>query len=223
MADLSKLMQPLRKKSLQQVVYDRLCKLILEGGIQPGQSVTVASLADALDVSPMPVREALTRLMTVGALTTVSGRSMGVPHLTLDYLTDIRNVRVESESLALKWAIERSDPEFLEKLNEAFEELKVAAANNDTAQFVQANHTFHFIIYKHANSPILLDIIKNLWLKVAPHFHLLNARGHLKIANELHAEIIEAIAAKDVETAVQALEVDLDRAYKRLMTLIEKR
>jgi DNA-binding GntR family transcriptional regulator len=42
--------------------------LILDGGIAPGQVVTIQNLAEAFGVSTMPVREALKRLTAAGAL-----------------------------------------------------------------------------------------------------------------------------------------------------------
>ncbi len=62
-------------------------------------SATVQSLADAFGVSPMPVREALRRLTAANALTVVSGRSIGIPALSRERLTDLRNVRFEIEAM----------------------------------------------------------------------------------------------------------------------------
>ena len=49
--------------------------------VGPGPVTIAGTLAKALDVSPMPIREALSRLTAAGALAPVSGRSMGVPKL----------------------------------------------------------------------------------------------------------------------------------------------
>src|SRR4051812_10868239 len=96
--------EPLARDTLQERVYNQLAGLILDGGIAPGQFVTIQGLAEAFDVSTMPVREALKRLTAANALTVVSGRSIGIPPLTLDRLTDLRNVRVEIEGTAAAWA-----------------------------------------------------------------------------------------------------------------------
>ena len=100
---------PVKRETLQSIVHTRLCNLILEGELAPGESVTVASIAKALDVSPMPVRDAISRLMALGALTVVSGRSIGVPLLDLDELDDMLRVRLEVEAMAVRWAAENVD------------------------------------------------------------------------------------------------------------------
>ena len=96
---------PVRRENLQAPVYRQICKLILQGDVQPGQSLTVATLAKALDVSPMPVRDALSRLTHAGVLTTVSGRTLGVPRLSMEELEELYQVRLEIESIALEWAV----------------------------------------------------------------------------------------------------------------------
>jgi DNA-binding transcriptional MocR family regulator len=84
---------PVARDTLQERVYNRLASLILDGGIPPGRLVTIQSLAEAFGVSAMPVREALKRLTASNALTVVSGRSIGVPPITLERFRDLRNVR----------------------------------------------------------------------------------------------------------------------------------
>ena len=85
--------KPIQKDKLHNQVYDRLCTLLREGEFTPGKAVRVAEVAKAFGVSAMPVREALTRLLAVGVLSNVSGRSVGVPELSLEELEDIRDVR----------------------------------------------------------------------------------------------------------------------------------
>src|SRR5262245_47189775 len=80
---------PLNRETLQDRVYRRVCDLILDGEIAPGQLVTIQSLADACEVSHMPVREALKRLTAANALTVVSGRSIGIPRLNRASLNDL--------------------------------------------------------------------------------------------------------------------------------------
>src|ERR1700740_3238931 len=94
---------PVARDTLQERVYNRLAGLILDGDIPPGRLVHIQSLAgavcvsgmplgEAFGVSAMPVREALKRLTASNALTVVSGRSIGVPPITLERFTDLRNV-----------------------------------------------------------------------------------------------------------------------------------
>ena len=108
--------QPIQKDKLHDQVYNRLCTMLRQGEFTPGEPVPVARIADAFGISPMPVREALTRLLAKGVLTNVSGRSVGVPKVSLENLTDVRNVRLEVESVAVGWSIKNSDEKFIKDL-----------------------------------------------------------------------------------------------------------
>ena len=110
--------EPLDRETLQDRVYNQLASLILDGGISPGQLVTIQGLADAFGVSTMPVREALKRLSGASALTVVSGRSIGIPPLTLERLIDLRNVRLEIEGTAVAWAAQTIDAVSLDQVKD---------------------------------------------------------------------------------------------------------
>ena len=60
--------QPIQKNKLHDQVYNRLCTMLRQGEFTPGEPVPVAHIADAFGISPMPVREALARLLAKAAL-----------------------------------------------------------------------------------------------------------------------------------------------------------
>jgi len=205
--------KPVRRETLQSAVYEQLCELILEGNLAPGESITVASIAKAFDVSPMPVREAISRLMAAGALTVVSGRSIGVPQLDQSVFTDLRNVRLEIEATALRWAISNATEAFHKDLTTKLNIMIKAEQKGEVKGFIRANYEFHFAIYNQANSPILLETISNFWLRINPYFHLLQQFGHYKISNDQHRELVDGMIQKDETKAVKALRDDINSAY----------
>src|SRR5260370_35755266 len=109
-------LKPLPRATLPDEIYRRIRELILDGGIAPGELVTIQGLADAFGVSAMPVREALRQLTTERALTVVSGRSVGIPDLSAERLRDLYRVRMEIETMAAVWATEKIWPRDLRQL-----------------------------------------------------------------------------------------------------------
>lgn len=210
--------KPVQRKTLQTEVYQQLCQLILEGNLAPGESITVASIAKAFDVSPMPVREATTRLMAAGALTVVSGRSIGVPKLDKAVFTDLRNVRLELEALCIRWAIENTTEEFKRDIKDKLDAMIAAERAGEVKGFIHANYDFHFAIYRQAGSDNLLEIVSNIWLRINPYFHLLQTFGHYKISNKQHQEIVDGILNDDADRAVAALREDINSAYDTMVT-----
>ena len=208
---------------MQDHVYRQLCELILNGEIAPGQLITIQALAEAFGVSAMPVREALQRLTSARVLTVISGRSIGIPPLTGERLSDLRRVRLEVESLAAVWATPNIDETMILQLKECVRVMNDAAQLGDTTQYLRGNREFHFTIYRAARSDVLLAIIETLWLQISPYFHLLRASGNYLKANEQHELILEAFRARDKAAVSLGLRNDIEAAYSVLVSLIDDR
>src|ERR1700688_446163 len=138
---------PAPRGTMQDYVYRQLCELILNGEIAPGQLITIQAIADAFDVSAMPVREALQRLTAARVLTVISGRSIGIPPLTAERMLDLRRVRLEVEALAADWAAPLITEDQLRVLEEVLKKLEAAAGAGNRKEYVRLNRAFHFGIY----------------------------------------------------------------------------
>ncbi|MCP4380484.1 MAG: GntR family transcriptional regulator [Hyphomicrobiales bacterium] len=211
---------PLARDTLQERVYTQMADLILDGEIAPGQSVTIQGLAESFDVSAMPVREALKRLTAANALTVVSGRSIGIPPLTLDRLTDLRNVRLEVEGTAIAWAAQNARDALVASLRQQLDRMEQGTATDDTKAYLRGNRAFHFAIYRSARSPTLNSLIEILWLQISPYFNLLRESGNYVSSNRHHRTMIEALAANDPVAAREAIAGDIEDSYAVLSAVL---
>ena len=211
---------PLSRETLQERVYRQVCDLILDGEIAPGQLVTIQAIADAFGVSHMPVREALKRLTSANALTVVSGRSIGIPNLNRERLTDLRDIRVEIEGFAAARAAKRISALELKELQQECLELKEAGSTDDVKTYLRANRAFHFSIYRAAGSETLLSIIENLWLQIGPYLNLLRGSGNYSISNVHHQLMVDGLKARDGKKVRTALHADIETAYGVLLQLV---
>ena len=212
--------RPVGRETVQDRVYRQMKELILNGEIEPGQTITIQRLSDAFQVSAMPVREALRRLMAEQALMVVSGRSVGIPTLTHARLADLQRVRREVEGLAVAWAAEHVTAAELRRLAELVDRMQFAAEAGDGRRYVPANREFHFTIYRAAGSPALLGIVESLWLQIGPHFHVLRASDNWNAANSAHRAMLGALKRRDGKVAAEALRRDIDEAARTLKALL---
>ncbi|WP_035485756.1 GntR family transcriptional regulator [Geminicoccus roseus] len=205
-------LRPVGRESMQDRVYRQLVAMILDGELEPGRTVTIASIAQAFQVSAMPVREALHRLTAAKALTVVAGRSVGIPPLSVERLSDLRRVRVEVEGLAAEWAAAHVTPAMLARLDSRIQAMSACVATGDQGGFVPANREFHFTIYEAAGSASLLALIESLWLQIGPYLSLLRGSGNWRNANIQHQVLRDALARHDGKAARAALEADITDA-----------
>lgn len=208
---------PIPRASLQEEVYRRICDLILDGQIAPGQTMTLQGLADGFGVSIMPVREALRRLTAAKALTLVFGRSIGIPPLAAELLIDLTRVRTEMEGLAAAWAANRITNEAIARLHAGMAAMDRAVQEGDTPAFLRANRAFHFTIYGAAGSDVLSGLIEQLWLRISPFFNVLRSSDNYTQANRHHHAIVAAMVAGDAAAAREGVRADIEGAAALLL------
>jgi DNA-binding GntR family transcriptional regulator len=213
--------RPVSRGTLPGEIYRQIKELILDGGIAPGELVTIQGLAAAFDVSTMPVREALQRLTAEKALTVVSGRSVGIPELEASRLRDLCRVRLEIETLATIWAADALDGRALRHLEGLVAAMAAAVRKGNPHQYVRANHEFHFGIYRAAGSETLLSIIEGLWLQVGPYFHLLHGSGNYSLANRQHERLLVALKEHNPVAAGASIRADIEEAARVLLSLLD--
>jgi DNA-binding GntR family transcriptional regulator len=214
--------RPVDRETVQDRVYHQIKAMIISGEIEPGEAVTIQSLSEAFQVSAMPVRGALRRLMAEQALTVLTGRSVGVPPLSPERLADLRRVRGEIEGVAILWAAEKMTPTELHELTRLVDTMEEAETRSDSKLYVSANNHFHFRIYRLAGSAALLAIIESLWLQISPYFHVLRGSGNWHSANVTHRAILEALEKGDGAAAAAALRRDIDEAAIMLAQRLSK-
>ena len=103
--------------TLQEKVFQRLRYDIMIGNFEPGKAVTIRGLAEELGTSPMPIREALRRLVAERALELLPNRRVTVPKMTPDKYRELADARVAMESLAARRALPLIDAEKLQILS----------------------------------------------------------------------------------------------------------
>jgi len=170
--------------------------------------------------SAVPLLVPRAQLTAANALTVVSGRSIGIPPLNRASLNDLRNVRVEIETLAAIWAARNITDAEIADIEELHRKLSLANATGDVRSFLRANHAFHFAIYRAARSETLLTIIENLWLQISPYFNLLRGSGNYEVSNTHHQVMVDGLKARKEKQVSDAVRADIDAAYQVLLALV---
>ena len=212
----------LARETLGDRVTSELRGLLVAGRLAPGDKLSLRKVAEAVGVSMMPVREAVSRLATDGALEVLPGRAVRVPVLTLAQFRELTRIRLVIEGFAAEEAARQVTPETLAEIarcEAAFHQ--IASANvPDASAAVSANHDFHFAVYRASAMPTLVEMIERLWLKAGPILNLdmRSERQRLKGGSAMlaHAELVEGLRARDAVAAREALQADIASAARHI-------
>lgn len=215
-------LEPVGRETVQDRVYAELRRALIGGLFEPGQVLTIRTLADALVTSTMPVREALGRLITEQALEALPNRTIRVPPVTLARLEDLLRARVLIEGEAVRLAAPRMGAEAVAAARGIMEDwlaLRLGGNPETVDREVALNRAFHFLIYEACGSEILIPMIESLWLQSGPCtraaiFAFSEAGKH--DAERYHLTLLAALEAGDGEAARAALVEDISRPFAYL-------
>lgn len=176
-----------------------LREMILTGAIEGGTHLRQRELAAQFDVSATPVREALARLEAQGLVSTDAHK--GATVITGHFGDSDENYQIRGalEGLGARLATANvTDAELkeIEAIHERFASLDPEDPNR-----ADLNREFHFKIYEASRSPLLLALLRLLWqaFPKGPVLHQ-HDRGVAE-----HAELLEALEARDADEAERVL------------------
>jgi len=199
------------RQTLNDQVYRDLRDLIMAGRLAPGQAITIRTLAQAVGVSPMPVRGALHRLLTEGALDLRANRSFVLPILSVEDFDEITRIRLSVEGLATELATPRLEPHDVRRLREINREM-FDGPRKSAVDYLGPNQQFHFLIYRAAGMPRLTRIIESLWLQIGPLLNIATAAPDVASGRPFHEAIVKALAAGRAADAAEAIRSDIGYA-----------
>ncbi|ENZ81336.1 MULTISPECIES: GntR family transcriptional regulator [Caulobacter] len=204
-------------------VYAAIRRALITGRIAPGKGVSLRSLAGELGVSPMPVRDAVRRLVAERALAiNPANKRLSVPSLTADRLEQLALARLWVEPELAARAAASADVGLIRQLQAVDADLDEALRLGDVDRYMTANHAFHFTLYERAGAEVLLAMAGGLWLQIGPFMRVVFGRvGANDLAADHHAQAIAALKAKDAEGARRAIAADLSEGMDKMRAAVE--
>ena len=175
----------------------------------PGRQLTIRALALMLDVSPMPVREALRQLAAENALAIQGNRRVMVPQMTAMKFTELCEARIAVECHAAARALPYIDDRCLAELRARDALIDAAQSSGDLAQINHHNQEFHRIIYRANPHQVSLSLIESLWLQLGPFMRLASSKINEHYLVDRHSEAMQAIERKDAIALQLAIAADI--------------
>lgn len=199
-------------RTLAERAFATLHEAIVTGALAPGERLPIEELAEILEMSPMPIREALRLLDSVGLVENIPHRGARVTELSIGDLREVYEARLALEPLAVRHAAENFTDADAQHAADRLAE-HVRASKQRALGPIWASHTaFHFALYDAANSRWMLRLIHPLWETSERYrFAMLPVRLNLDQRRLEHERILEACIDHDPDRASLELHNHLAR------------
>ena len=206
--------------SLHDAIYASLRQGLVMGDFVPGQRFSMRALADRFQVSLIPVRDALKRLVAERGLMMMPNRTVCVPLMTRHTFQELLQVRLSLESMLARRGAElisRKQVVALARINDEMQ----AAVGRDVKPYLAANYRFHFGLYRAADSAVILPIVESLWMQIGPFLNAVFTTKGTANARDNHAEVLKALRRGDSIAAGNAIKRDLADAADVILANVE--
>jgi DNA-binding GntR family transcriptional regulator len=216
MPDHLKQIPALGRSTLQEGVYRALKSALMSGDFEPGQRITVRAIAEAAGTSPMPVREAMRRLVAERALQMLPNGTVRVCLMTTEHRAQAREIRMALEGLAVRHAAAHMTETELAELDRINGQIEKAIQRGDAQAAVERNQAFHFAIYRAARQDMLMEMIEAMWAQNGPFvmaflLERMRVEGTKAMRRHMrfHPQILAALRQRDADTAERAMRSDI--------------
>jgi DNA-binding GntR family transcriptional regulator len=201
----------IKHRTLDALVVDELRQRIISGSLPAGSRIDQQALAEELDVSRMPIREALRRLAAEGFVDLVSHRGATVVDFSADDIRELYQIRAVLQALASRLSVPNFTEDDMSKVRHTLELMK--SEDCTVERWIELNRIFHESIEGPSNASHLLAMIRRLTEQCAPYMQIaaltyLRAPGSTEMQT-IHDEIFDALVAGDAKRLEAAIQVHL--------------
>lgn len=216
-----------RTQSLHEQTYQAIRTAILSGELAAGERLIETQLADMLNVSRTPVREALCQLQRENLVTADPHHGLRVATLSIADAADLYDCRIALEQLSAAGACQNATPAQVQQL-EAIVKQAESTANLRSGeltnyQLLYADYQFHRLLAQSSGNPWLVTLLDQVFDKMI----LVRLRtmeynpGVLEIRSE-HRRIYQAVSEQNAAGAQQVMKEHLIASKARVIKEIQE-
>lgn len=203
------------------VAYQAIRQEIFNGELKSGQRIDQDAEARRLNVSRMPIREALRRLEAEGLVEISRHRGAFVRPMSITDLEELYIMRIALEPVAGRHAAEHVSDETLQRMHALVPQMEDIVEKVDAVGWLEADWSFHSYLYADAQLPRLLRTIHGLWEEVSRYRKLkLAFRDELEVSLREHNDLLAACADHDGARAEIIIRTALERSQRTLPNLL---
>ena len=197
-----------RFRTKQEYVYSWLREAILDGTLRPGERLVIDDIARRLEVSSIPVREALHLLQSEGFVTNAPHVGATVASLSADEVREIFAIMEALETVAGRAAADRITPAEADRLRAIVAEMDADLATGRIDSWAERNRSLHRAIGAIAAMPLLQEMTERIlvrWERLRRLYFEGVVVPRAEHAQREHHALVDAIAGGDADAVQEIL------------------
>lgn len=210
--------QTLNASALAQLRSDIIaCRLM------PNERLRVETLRERYGMGASPIREALMRLEAEGLVELEQNKGFRVSEVSRENLLDLMRTRIEIETIALRWSLEKGGVDWEASLLSAFHRLsrqsKIDPANPDAISeaWSKEHANFHSALVSACGSPTLLSIRSRLFEQADRYVALsIMSSGPLRDDVTEHKQLMRATLNRELDKTLELNRVHINRTLDKV-------
>lgn len=193
------------QKPLRELVYQELKQRILTGEISAHTRLMEIDLAEKMNVSRTPIREAIRKLADEGLVIIEPRHGAYVSEISIKELEDVFEVRENLGGLSAELAAVRATEDDKNELTKLLRLSEIAMESNDKNALVEYDEKLHNYIVKCSGNKTLVQMV-NYVQELSMRFRYIYFDDYTKFESQRneHREIVKAIIAGDAKRAKEA-------------------
>lgn len=202
-----------RFRTKQEYVYQALRGAIIRGELPPGQRLVIDDIARRLEVSAIPIREALQSLQAEGLVVSAPHVGATVASISQDEVHEVFAIMEGLETVAVREAAARLTPEQGESLGTIVADMDSAVDRQEYERWAEMNGKLHRSIGEIAAMPLLREMTDRAlsrWERLRRHYFQGVLVPRVEQAQREHRELLAALVARDPDASERVV-----RAHNR--------
>lgn len=194
---------------LSKHIVDQLRQAIVVEQLKPGQHIVEKEIAERMQTSRGPVRDALLLLENEGLVVRYPNRGAFVAELDTRDAKEVYSLRQSIEALAIEWLLERNEPPDLCELDDLVQKMEAMVDEEyDLAEVTELDMAFHRALCRisgHRRALVAWEALSGQTRLLLLIHRRRNPRDFVERGARWHRRLVEAIRQQDPERAKEEL------------------
>ncbi|MGR3762974.1 GntR family transcriptional regulator [Rossellomorea sp. NS-SX7] len=208
----------MRKETVEQKVYHLIKNAILNRQIAPGNQLVENAIAEKVNASRTPIRNAITKLESEGLVNVIPNRGAFIVQPTIGEMVEAFEMRKKLEEMAVQKGFSHLGAEEITRMKQLLKEMRTACDQREILLYQEKNNAFHLIFGEVSGNRYLVEFMEELFNRITIYMVLYDVFDEENEERDLleHERMIHHIENGEEEELHTLLMKHLDSSLRKL-------